>query len=140
MGNRFCPCGGSVGVHRVSERGVIQLEGSLCGEKEEKNLEFYPVVYFLDGMEGKEQVSFQGKGVKYTETQKFFYLYLVELGQGVYWRGVLFTLRFFGVASGHLREGKGAFFLCSRFEADLYTSCMLGGLFPLIYLCLSIKK
>ena len=80
MGNRLCPCGGSVGVPRVGEGGVIQLEGSLCGEKEEKNLEFYLVVYFLDGMEGKEYVSFQGRGVKYTETQKFFCLYLVELG------------------------------------------------------------
>ena len=54
MGNRFCPRGGSVGVPRVSEGGVIQLEGSLCGGKKEKNLEFYPVVYFLDGMEGKK--------------------------------------------------------------------------------------
>ena len=54
MGNYFCPCGGSVGVPRVGEGGIIQLEGPLCGEKEEKNLEFYPVVYFLDGMEGKE--------------------------------------------------------------------------------------
>ena len=26
------------------------------------------------------------------------------------------------------------------FQADLYTSCMLGGLCPLIYLCFSIKK
>ena len=31
-------------------------------------------------------------------------------------------------------------FLCSRFEADLYTSCMLGGLCPLIYLCYLSKK
>ena len=54
MGNYFCPCGGSVGVPRVGEGGVIQLEGPLCGEKEEKKLKFYPVVYFLDGMEGKE--------------------------------------------------------------------------------------
>ena len=54
MRNHFCPCGGSVGVPRVGEGGVIQLEGPLCREKEEKNLEFYPVVYFLDGMEGKE--------------------------------------------------------------------------------------
>ena len=34
---------------------------------------------------------------------------------GVYWRGVLFTLRFFGVASGHLREGKGACFFVLSF-------------------------
>ena len=54
MGNRLCPYWGSVGVPRINERGVIQLERSLCGEKKEKNLEFYPVVYFLDGMEGKE--------------------------------------------------------------------------------------
>ncbi|RVW88955.1 hypothetical protein CK203_029438 [Vitis vinifera] len=43
-----------LGVPRVSEGGVIQFEGSLCGKKRKKNLEFYPVVYFLDGMEGKE--------------------------------------------------------------------------------------
>ena len=54
MGNRLSPCWGSVGVPSVSERGVIQLEGLLCGEKKEKNLEFHPVVYFLDGMEGEE--------------------------------------------------------------------------------------
>ena len=54
MRYRFCPCGGSMGVPRVGEGGFIQLEGPLCGEKEEKNVEFYPVVYFLDGMEGKK--------------------------------------------------------------------------------------
>ena len=54
MGNYFCPSGDSVGAPRDGEGGVIQLEGPLCGEKEEKNLEFYTVVYFLDGMEGKE--------------------------------------------------------------------------------------
>ena len=52
--NSFCPCGGSLGVPRDGEGGFIQLEGPLCGEKEEKSLEFYPVVYFLDGMEGKK--------------------------------------------------------------------------------------
>ena len=28
------------------------------GKKKEKDLEFHSVVYFLDGMEGKEQISF----------------------------------------------------------------------------------
>ncbi|RVW46009.1 LINE-1 reverse transcriptase-like [Vitis vinifera] len=46
MGYRFCPCGGSLGVPRAGEGGFIQLEGPLCGEKKEKNLEFYLVVYF----------------------------------------------------------------------------------------------
>ena len=54
MGYRFCPCGGSLGVPRAGEGGFIQLEGPLCGEKKEKNLEFYPVMYFLDGMEEKK--------------------------------------------------------------------------------------
>ena len=32
----------------------FQLDGLFCGEKKEKDLEFHPIVYFLDGMEGNE--------------------------------------------------------------------------------------
>ena len=47
MGNRLSPCWGSVGVPSVSERGVIQLEGLLCGEKKEKKFGIlYHCVFF----------------------------------------------------------------------------------------------
>ncbi|RVW56249.1 hypothetical protein CK203_092255 [Vitis vinifera] len=39
---------------RESQRDVSQLEGLFCGEKEEKDLDFHPVVYFLDGLEGEK--------------------------------------------------------------------------------------
>ena len=35
------------------------MEGPFCGEKEEKDLELHPVVYFLDGMEGKKRLTFR---------------------------------------------------------------------------------
>ncbi|RVW48992.1 hypothetical protein CK203_080959 [Vitis vinifera] len=54
LGDRLCLVWGSMGVSRDRQRGVIWLEGPFCGEKEEKDLELHPVVYFLDGMEGKK--------------------------------------------------------------------------------------
>ena len=35
------------------------MEGLFCGEKKEKDLEFHPVVYFLDGMEGMNRLAFR---------------------------------------------------------------------------------
>ena len=43
-----------MGVPRDSQKGAILLEGPFCGQKEEKDLKFHPVVYFLDGLEGKK--------------------------------------------------------------------------------------
>ncbi|RVW95784.1 LINE-1 retrotransposable element ORF2 protein [Vitis vinifera] len=40
--------------NRESQRYVSQLEGPFCGEKEEKDLDFHSVVYFLDGLEGEK--------------------------------------------------------------------------------------
>ncbi|RVX21198.1 LINE-1 reverse transcriptase-like [Vitis vinifera] len=40
--------------NRESQRDVSQLEGPFCGEKEENDLDFHSVVYFLDGMEGEK--------------------------------------------------------------------------------------
>ena len=107
MGNRLCPCGGSVGVPRVSEGGVIQLEGSLCGEKKEKKLEFWTV------WKERNKLDFKGGVLNIQKLKNSFACTLWSWG--VYWRGVLFTLRFFGVASGHLREGKGACFFVLSF-------------------------
>ncbi|RVW85327.1 putative ribonuclease H protein [Vitis vinifera] len=43
-----------VGLSRNCKGGDYQLEGFLCGQKEEENMEIHTVVYFLDGVEGKE--------------------------------------------------------------------------------------
>ena len=43
-----------MGLSRNGKRGDYQLEGLLCGQKEEENMEIHTVVYFLDGVEGKE--------------------------------------------------------------------------------------
>ena len=34
--------------------GFIELEGRLCGEKKEKDLEIHSIVHFLDGLEREE--------------------------------------------------------------------------------------
>ena len=44
------------------------MEGFFCGEKKKKDLEFHPVVHILNGLEGKEYVSFQGGSL---DIQKF---------------------------------------------------------------------
>ena len=36
------------------------MEGPLCGEKEEKDLELHLVVYFLDGMKERNRLAFRG--------------------------------------------------------------------------------
>ena len=61
MGNRFCPCGGSVGIPRVSEGGVIQLEGSLCGEKKEKNWNSIPLCIFWMVWKERNRLAFKGR-------------------------------------------------------------------------------
>ena len=113
MGNRFCPRGGSVGVPRVSEGGVIQLEGSLCGEKKEKNWNSIPLCIFWMVWKERNRLAFNGGVLNIQKLKNSFACTLWSWG--VYWRGVLFTLRFFGVASGHLREGKGACFFVLSF-------------------------
>ena len=43
-----CP----LGLSQVGQGGFTQLEGFLCGQKEEKDLELYSPVYFLDTLKG----------------------------------------------------------------------------------------
>ena len=43
-----------MGLSRNCKGGGYQLEGFFCGQKEEENLEIHTVIYFLDGVEGKE--------------------------------------------------------------------------------------
>ena len=58
----------------------------------------------------------------------------------MHWRGVLFALRLFGVASGHLRVGEVACFLRSCFRLLCILAVCFVACCSLIYLCLSIKK
>ena len=44
----------SVGLSRNYKGGLIELEGPFCRGKKEKDMEVYPVVHFLDSLEGKK--------------------------------------------------------------------------------------
>ena len=43
-----------MGLSRNCKGGLNFLEGPICREENEKCLEIHTVVYFLDGLEGKE--------------------------------------------------------------------------------------
>ena len=87
-------------------------------------MEFHFVVYFLDGLEEKKQVSFQRGFFGYSDSQEFFCMQFMELGQGVQGRGVLFAFRLLGVVSGSLRASEVFLFLhfwpCGCFVYYLY--------------------
>ena len=54
MGYDLCFVWCSVGLSRNCKGGLIELEGPFCRGKKEKDMEIYPVVHFLDSLEGKK--------------------------------------------------------------------------------------
>ena len=60
MGNRLCPCGGSVGVPRVSEGGAVQLEGPFVGKKRKKIWNSIPLCIFWTVWKERNKLAFKG--------------------------------------------------------------------------------
>ena len=54
VGYDLCIVWCSVGLSRNCKGGLIELEGPFCRGKKEKDMEVYPVVHFLDSLEGKK--------------------------------------------------------------------------------------
>ena len=55
------PCSGFSGYsQRQSKRCYLVGKALLWGKKKEKDLEFHSVMYFLDGMEGKNRLASRG--------------------------------------------------------------------------------
>ena len=76
------------------------------GKKRKKIWNFIPLCIFWTVWKERNRLTFRGGVLDIQKLKNSF----------VYWRGVLFALRLFGVDSSHLRVGKGACFLCSCFR------------------------
>ena len=107
-----------VGVHWVFpelvKEALFSWRGPFVGKKRKKIWNSIPLCIFWMVWKERNRLAFNGGVLNIQKLKNSFACTLWSWG--VYWRGVLFTLRFFGVASGHLREGKGACSLCFRFR------------------------